>query len=490
MSKKDLMDKLDAMFFPKSLAIIGASNVPGKWGFLIITSILGKGYRGKIFPVNPKQETILGLKAYPRLDAIPEDIDLAILVIPARLIPDALRDCIARDIHAAVIITSGFKEAGKVGAALEEEITEIARQGNLVFIGPNTMGIASEYNNLEAIPAPMGANQGGLGIISQSGNLGLQIMQWIAHKEIGLSFYAGTGNEALLKASDLLAYFGYRDEVKAIAMYIEGIENGGEFKEIARQVTKKKPVIALKSGRSQRGSKAAQSHTGSMAGSFAAYSAMFKQTGIIQVRTPSELSNVAGALAHLPIPRSNRVGIMSLGGGWGIIAADECEDAGLALPELSDDIIKDLDTHLPEYWNRSNPIDIVGEGDANLYIHIMEVLARWEEVDSIIALGIVGRSGYVEDFIECQEKIDGKLFSRELKLSFLKDQLKSERRIITEMARMQSQTKKPIIVVSLIEGGLSIVDTEYGRALSLSTPEEAVNIIAHMVNYRAYLDHP
>lgn len=490
MSKKDLMDKLDAMFFPKSLAIIGASNVPGKWGFLIITSILGKGYRGKIFPVNPKQETILGLKAYPRLDAIPEDIDLAILVIPARLIPDALRDCIARDIHAAVIITSGFKEAGKVGAALEEEITEIARQGNLVFIGPNTMGIASEYNNLEAIPAPMGANQGGLGIISQSGNLGLQIMQWIAHKEIGLSFYAGTGNEALLKASDLLAYFGYRDEVKAIAMYIEGIENGGEFKEIARQVTKKKPVIALKSGRSQRGSKAAQSHTGSMAGSFAAYSAMFKQTGIIQVRTPSELSNVAGALAHLPIPRSNRVGIMSLGGGWGIIAADECEDAGLALPELSDDIIKDLDTHLPEYWNRSNPIDIVGEGDANLYIHIMEVLARWEEVDSIIALGIVGRSGYVEDFIKCQEKIDGKLFSRELKLSFLKDQLKSERRIITEMARMQSQTKKPIIVVSLIEGGLSIVDTEYGRALSLSTPEEAVTIIAHMVNYRAYLDHP
>jgi len=490
MNKKDLMDKLDAMFFPKSLAIIGASNVPGKWGFLIITSILGKGYKGKIFPVNPKQETILGLKAYPRLDAIPEDIDLAILVIPARLIPDALRDCIAKDIHAAVIITSGFKEAGKVGAALEEEITEIARQGDLVFIGPNTMGIASEYNNLEAIPAPMGANQGGLGIISQSGNLGLQIMQWIAHKEIGLSFYAGTGNEALLKASDLLAYFGYRDEVKAIAMYIEGIENGGEFKKIARQVTKKKPVTALKSGRSQRGSKAAQSHTGSMAGSFAAYSAMFKQTGIIQVRTPSELLNVAGAMAHLPVPRSNRVGIMSLGGGWGIIAADECEDAGLALPELTDNIIKDLDTHLPEYWNRSNPIDIVGEGDADLYIHIMEVLARWEDVDSIIALGIVGRSGYVEDFIECQEKIDGKLFSRELKLAFLKDQLKSERRIITEMARMQGQTKKPIIVVSLIEGGLSIVDTEYGRALSLSTPEEAVNIIAHMVNYRAYLDHP
>ena len=488
MSKKDLMDKLDLMFFPKSLAIIGASNVPGKWGSMITTSILGKGYKGKIFPVNPKQEIISGLKAYPRLDAIPEDIDLAILVIPARLIPDALRDCITKDIHAAVIITSGFKETGKAGAALEEEITEIAKQGDLVFIGPNTMGIASEYNDLEAIPAPMGAKEGGLGIISQSGNLGLQIMQWVAHKEIGLCFYAGTGNEALLKASDLLAYFGYRDEVKVIAMYIEGIENGIEFKEIARQVTKKKPVIALKAGRSQRGSKAAQSHTGSMAGSFAAYSAMFKQTGIIQVRTPYELLNVAGALTNLPVPRSNRVGIMSLGGGWGVIAADECEDAGLVLPDLSDDIIKDLDTHLPEFWNRSNPIDIVGEGDYDLYIHILEVLARWDEIDSIIALGIVGRSSYLEDFIECQEKIDGKLFSRELKLSLLKDQLKSERRVMTEVARMQSQTKKPIVVVSLSEGGLSIVDTEYGRSLSLSTPEEAVSIIAHMVNYRAYLD--
>jgi len=273
-------------------------------------------------------------------------------------------------------------------------------------------------------------------------------------------------------------------------MYIEGIENGREFKEIARQVTKKKPVIALKSGRSQRGSKAAQSHTGSMAGSFAVYSAMFKQTGIIQVRTPSELLNIAGAMAHLPVPRSNRVGIMSLGGGWGIIAADECEDAGLVLPKLPDDIIKDLDTHLPEYWNRSNPIDIVGESDPDMYIYIMEVLARWDEVDSIIALGIVGRSGYLQDFIECQEKIDGKLFSRELKLSLLKDQLKSERRVITEMARLQDQTNKPIIVVSLAEGGLSIEDTEYGRSLSLSTPEEAVNIIAHMVHYRAYLDHP
>ncbi len=489
MNEKDLMNKLDAMFFPRSLAIIGASNVPGKWGFLIMNSILGKGYNGKIFPVNPTQENICGLKAYPRLDAIPEDIDLAILVIPVRLIPDALRDCIARGIHAAVIITSGFKETGKVGAALEEEITEIARQGDLIFLGPNTMGMASEYINLEAIPAPMGANQGGLGIISQSGNLGLQIMQWFAHKEIGLSFYAGTGNEALLKASNLLAYFGYRDEVTAIAMYVEGIENGREFKEVAKQVTKKKPVIALKSGRSKRGSKAAQSHTGSMAGSFAVYSAMFKQTGIIQVRTPSELLSIAGAMAYLPVPRSNRVGIMSLGGGWGIIAADECEDAGLVLPKLPDDIIKDLDTHLPEYWNRSNPIDVVGESDPDLCIHIMEALARWTEVDSIIALGMVGRSGYLEDFIECQERIDGKLFSRELKLSLLKDQIKSERRIITEMARLQSQTKKPIIMVSLGEGGLSFEDTEYGKALSLSTPEEAVNIVAHMAHYRAYLDH-
>ena len=363
MNRTDLNDKLQKMFHPSSVAIVGASEVPVKWGNLILTSILGWEYKGKVFPVNPKKDQILGIKCYPSITAIPDEVDLAVLVIPAQHIPAAMRECVAKGIPAVVVVSAGFKEMGEEGARIEKEIVDIALKGGLVFIGPNTMGIASAHSYLEALPTPTAPKPGGLAIISQSGNLGLQILKWIAHKDIGLAMYAGTGNEAMLHTSDLLAYMGQCDEVKAIAMYIEGIVDGREFMEIATEVTKKKPVIALKAGRSKAGSNAAQSHTGSLAGSHATYKAMFAQAGVIQVNTPSELLNISAALTLLPVPRTNRVAIMTMGGGWGIIAADECEDKGLELPALSPEIIKDLDTRLPQYWNRKNPVDVVGEGD-------------------------------------------------------------------------------------------------------------------------------
>lgn len=483
----ELRAKLDKMFFPRTLALIGASETPGKWGFTILASIMGGGYEGHIYPVNPAKESILGLKTYASVKDIPEVVDLAIFTIPAKKVPDGLRECAALGIQAAVIITSGFKEVGGEGADLEREIVAVAREGGMVFIGPNTMGIASAHQRFEAIPAPSAPEAGGLAMISQSGNLGLQLLKWVAHREIGLSFYAGTGNEAVLKASQLVDYFGSRPEVKAIAMYVEGIENGREFKAVAGRVTRQKPVIVLKTGRSQRGSQAAASHTGSMAGSFAAYRAMFRQAGIIQVRTPMELINVATAMTHLPIPRSNRVAIMTMGGGWGVIAADECEDYGLVLPALSPAIIADLDARLPDYWNRGNPVDVVGEGDPDLYLHVIEALARWDEVDAVIALGVVGRSVYVEDALACQEKVKTLLFTRELKQLVLKEQIRSENRILSEVARIQSETGKPVLVVALNESGLTVTRTGTGSAICLSSPEEAVSMIAHMSWYGSYL---
>lgn len=479
--------RLDKMFFPKSVAVVGASDVPAKWGNLVLTSILGWKFGGRIFPVNPKKDAILGLKSYPSLKDIPDEVDLAVFTIPASLIPGGLRDCAAKGIRAAVIISSGFREIGGEGAGLEREIMAAAQEGGILFIGPNTMGIASAHHFFECLPTPTAPAPGGLAVISQSGNIGLQLIKWIAHKQIGLAMYAGTGNESMLKADDIMRYLGSRDEVKAIAMYIEGIDDGRRFGEIAKEVTLKKPVIAIKTGRSQAGSRAAQSHTGSMAGSFATYSAMFRQSGIIQVMTPTDLINVSAAATHLPMPRSNRVGIMTMGGGWGIIAADECEDSGLVLPLLPEPMIRELDTILPKYWNRRNPIDVVGENDATLYLHVIGALARWEEVDSVIALGIVGRSRYVEDFISAQERLDGKLYSRELKLAVLKDQVRTEERIITGVAALQKETGKPIIVVGLSEGGLRLADTSDGRVVSLSTPEEAVSIVAHLAWYGRYL---
>lgn len=487
MDKKELMDKLDKMFFPQSVAIVGASDVPGKWGNHILTSIIGWSYQGKVFPVNPKKKQILELTSYPDITAIPEPVDLAVIVIPAPLIPATMRECVAKGIPAVVVVSSGFKEMGEEGEKLEKEIVKIAQEGGMVFMGPNTMGIVSAHHFLEAQPTPTAPSPGGLGIISQSGNLGLQIMKWVAHKDIGLAIYAGTGNEAMLKSSDLLMYMGQRDEVKAIAMYVEGITNGREFMEIAAEVTKKKPVVAIKAGRSQAGSKAAQSHTGSMAGSYATYKAMFAQSGIIQVTTPSDLLNVASAVTHLPIPRSNKVAIMTMGGGWGIVAADECEDSGLVLPGLSPDIVRELDKHLPQYWNRRNPVDVVGEADPGLYLKVIDTLARWEEVDSVIALGIIGRSGYVEDFIACQERVDRKLYTRELKLAVLKAQIQAEERVVSGISQIQKETGKPIIVVGLHEGGLSMKYTDSSPVMILSNPEEAVAIIAHTARYGMYL---
>jgi len=214
---------------------------------------------------------------------------------------------------------------------------------------------------------------------------------------------------------------------------------------------------------------------------------MFTQAGVIQVDTPTELLNVSAAMTILPTPRSNRTAIMTMGGGWGIIAADQCEDKGLVLPQLTPAIIKDLDARLPQYWNRRNPVDVVGEGDPELYLHVISTLAGWDEVDAVIALGIVGRSRYVEDFIACQERFDGKLYTKELKLSVLKAQIQAEDRVISGIGSIQKATGKPILVVALTEEGLALRQTSSGTVITLSTPEDAVTIIAHMAHYGMFL---
>lgn len=485
----ELFRRLDRMYSPRSVAVIGASDVPGKWGFLLVTNIIGGNFNGQLYPVNPGKEEILGVKTYPSVKDIPGEVDLAILTIPAKRVAAALQDCVDKKVGAVVVITSGFREVGGEGVALETEITDLAREHGLVFLGPNTMGIVSQPVQLTAVGAPVNVSPGKLAIISQSGNIGVQFMEWSRQRGIGLGFFAGTGNESNLRTADLLRYFGSRDDVQAIAIYAEGITGGRDFMEAAREVTPHKPVVALKTGRSAVGAKAASSHTGSLAGSHAAYSAMFTQVGIMQARTPSELINVAGAMAHLPVPRSNRVAIMSIGGGWGVITADECNDAGLELPDLPQDIIDKIDKILPPFWNRSNPVDLVGEGEPEISIPVMETLLEWDEVDAVIALGVVGRVSLIENMVDCQRKIEGTPFSKELKSSILKEYLKRERQTNEEMARLQEKHGKPVVAVTLgAQSGRTLVDTPNGEVLNLSSPEEAANILSHMSSYRRYLN--
>jgi acyl-CoA synthetase (NDP forming) len=489
MNKKDLFANLDKMFFPKSVAIVGSTDIPGKWGFLITSNILGNAYKGKVYPVNSTKKNIMGCPVYPDLKDVPDGVDLAFVTIPAKALPETLKTCIAKNIRAVVIISSGFSETGQEGKLLEKEIVDIATQGGITFIGPNTMGIASMHNDLVSVGTPVHPLKGGLGIISQSGNLGTQIIQWSISKNIGLGIYAGTGNEAQLKTNDLLSYFGSRHEVSAIALYIEGISDGKGFMESVKHITKVKPVIALKGGRTSTGSQAVKSHTGSMAGSAEIYNSMFKQTGVIQVDNPSELLYVAGAMSVLPVPKGNRIGIMSLGGGWGVITVDECEMADLKVPSLSEHIIEDLNKWLPSFWNKANPIDLVGEPNPELHIHTLNLLANWDEVDSVIALGTVGQVAFYRTGLENQERIMGKKFSPEIVESVLKARSDVELNFFKEMARLQKETKKPILAVSLAQEDTDfMVNTEHGNVITLPTPEEAVNIIKHMVRYRNYID--
>ncbi|OPZ60633.1 MAG: succinyl-CoA synthetase subunit alpha [Deltaproteobacteria bacterium ADurb.Bin510] len=483
-----LVKRLDKLFFPKSIAVIGASDIPGKWGFLLISNIIGGGFKGQLYPINPKKDSLMGIKSYKSLADIPGEVDMAVMTIPAKAVPDAMRECVAKRVEAVTVITSGFREVDEEGAELEREITKIANEGGISFIGPNTMGVGSMYNDMVAIGSPVFPDKGGVAIISQSGNVGIQFMMWGAARNIGVSFFAGIGNEAQLKSSDFLAYFGMRDEVKSVAMYLEGINNGREFMDVARAVTAKKPVLAMKTGRSATGSAAAASHSGSMAGAYATYSAMFKQVGIMHATNPSEMISVAAAAATVPIPKSNRTAIMTFGGGWGIIAADECDVAGLTMPKLPQYLIDEIDKILPPFWNRSNPVDLVAEGEPDKVLKIMQLLADWEEVDSIIALGVVGRLSFIENFVECQRKVDNTPINVELKAELMSDYVRRENKILTEIAAIQNKTGKPIINVTLGSGdNKSIFETANGNVMVAASPDDAAHIISQLAGYHKYL---
>ncbi len=483
----EITKRLDHMFFPKSVALIGASDVPGKWGFMILTDIIGGDYSGMLYPVNPKKETILGLPCYARVQDIPDEVDLAVISVPAKFVPAALKDCAEKNIHAAVVVTSGFREVGAEGRKLEDEIITIAREGGISFVGPNTMGIVSKPGQVVALGAPVFPSEGDVALISQSGNVGIQFIQWCTDKDVGINYFAGVGNEAVLSAKDYLTYFAQREDVKTIAMYMEGVSGGREFMQTAKKVTQQKPVIVLKSGRSAKGSQAASSHTGAMAGSYATCRSMFRQCGVVEVDSPVELINVSAAMSCLPIPRSNRVGVVTFGGGWGVITADACERSGLELPNLPPSVIQEIDGLLPEFWNRSNPVDLVGESGENV-LKVLEVVAKWEEVDAIIALGLVGVLSLVENFVACQKRIAGTPVSLELKSTLIKERIKQENRVFAEVVRLQNEVKKPIINVTLGASDVkTLVKTPYGKALCLTSPEEATNVLSYMSGYSRYL---
>ncbi len=473
-------DKLDVLFHPKSVALVGASNTFSKWGFIIPACILSGGYQDKLYPVNPKEDTILGRKVYPQVSAIPDEVDLAIIVTPAPQVPAVIEDCGRKGVKSLVVITSDFSETGEEGAKAEEEIVALARKYDMPMVGPNSMGIVSTSPSLYAMMAPFTPQAGPISMASQSGNVGTKMMIDSSNQGVGVNKFASSGNEGDITICDYLEYFGQDPETKIIALYIEGIDDGQRFIELAKNITPKKPIIVLKGGRTRAGGKAAASHTGALAGSTAVYESMFRQCGIIQAYTTQEVVDFAYGFAACPLPPGRRVAILTRGGGWGVLSADFCEDMGLEVSPLPQPVVEHLDKVLPPYWSRGNPVDMVATLNLTDFGDALKLLLENSTYDSVIGLGI------------SVKPVSPDLFSSTIPNSIDMEQMQAMQKFVSDAGESQvreimtamKQHQKPVILVGT---PAELEPMENGTPINIfPDPERAVHILSAMVRYAEY----
>lgn len=379
---------LDHLFKPKSIAVIGASKNPGKWGFLILMNMFLGGFKGKIYPINPKEKEILGFEVYPSIADVPEPVDLVLVILPPAKVPEVIRECGGKA-KMALVIAAGFGELGPEEKKLEEDLVEAAREVGIRVVGPNCNGIMCPApSSLYALMPSYFPRPGAISMASQSGNVGGITLRTALRRDCGFGKYISSGNEADLHMEDYFEYFLNDPDTEVILSYIEGARDGKKLMEVARKVTPHKPIVMIKGGRTPAGAGAASSHTGSLAGSDAVFSAMCKQAGIILVDDLEELLDVALALKRQPAPRGKRVGILTTGGGLGVLSSDICDGIGLEVVRLKEDTIRKLDEALPSWWNRGNPVDLVAGLSRSSVKGCIEALATADEVDCILMLGI------------------------------------------------------------------------------------------------------
>ena len=482
---------LGSCYYPKSLAFIGASATPGKWGHMLLTNTLSRNYKGEVYLVNPKGGKIAGRHVYKSVIDIERNIDLAVVTIPADRVIDLIPDLKKKNIKGILLITSGFREVGEQGAKLEEELMKIAYDAGILVLGPNTMGICNPHidfycSAVHAYPLP-----GSTALVCQSGNMGTQLLAFAVQQDIGIRGFSGSGNEAMVTIEDYMESFEEDELTKIVVLYIESIKNGKRFFNSAARISKQKPVVVLKGGRTSTGEKAASSHTGAMASDAKVFNAACRQAGIIQVDQPMELLDLSAVFSSLPLPKGKRVAIMTLGGGWGVITADLCAEHGLEVPELSSDIIKKLDTILPTYWSHGNPIDIVGENDPNIPKTCLEELLKWDGCDAVIHLGIHGKRVLINGMVESVRRADPDI--DENQAQFLKDLiLNFEDDYTRYTAKLTQKYNKPVLGVSLLTDEKSRIlyrheEYEY-KTVFFPSLERAVKALSGMCTYNDWLE--
>ena len=368
---------LKEMFEPKTVAIIGATEREGSLGRTIVWNLMSNAFGGTVYPVNLKRDTILGLQAYPTVAAVPEPIDLAIIVTPAETVPGLIRECTAVNVKGVIILSAGFREVGRAGAKLEEEILAEAQKTGMRIIGPNCLGIMRPTTGLNATFAPAMARSGTVGFISQSGALCASILDWSFRENVGFSAFISIGSMLDVGWSDLITYLGDDPRTKSIVIYMESIgDDARAFLSAAREVALSKPIIVIKPGRTRAAARAAASHTGSLTGHDEIVAAAFRRSGILRVNSIQEVFNMAEVLAKQPLPTGPNLTIVTNAGGPGVLATDALISAGGELTPLAEQTIRDLNDLLPHHWSHDNPIDILGDADAERYEEAVRIANR------------------------------------------------------------------------------------------------------------------
>lgn len=450
------MNLMDLFFNPKKVAIIGASRDPKSLAYQTFKSMIESGFEGAFFPVNPNADYVLGYKSYKSVLEIEDEIDLAVITVPSKIVPFVLEECGKKGIRAVIIITAGFKEVGGEGIILEEKVKEIGKRYGIRIVGPNCLGVINtspdkRLNTFFATPLP---ERGKVAFVSQSGAICVSFLDYAREKGIGFSKILSIGNRVDVDEVDALNYFKDDPETEIILIYLEGLTKGEEFLKAAREATKKKPVFVLKVGRTPEGAKAVSSHTGSMAGIDEIYEALFKKAGILRVYELEEMADKALVFISQPLPKGNRVAIITNAGGTGVIATDECIKRGLSLAKITPETEKRLREKVPPYASLSNPFDLIGDADAERYDWVMKNLLKDKNVDAIVSMMVP------QKMIDMEE-------------------------VAKRMARYAKNGKKPLIPAFLGERSvlkpIEILKKE--KVPFYTFPENAINAVAGLYQY-------
>lgn len=473
---------LDLLFDPHSIAVIGASSVYGKWGFNVLSRLLTCKNGKEIYAINNSVDEILGLKTYDSILDVPNQIDLAMITVPLEYLRSTIMECTEKGVKTAVIISSGLAETGAEGEKLEREIVLLARRGGLRFVGPNCLGHFNTSSNIITVPFLPSVKKGPIALISQSGNSSQSVFNHGLEMGLGFSKFVSSGNEADLHFEDYLEYLAQDKQTKIIMGYVEGLREGRRFFNLAKEISKKKPIIIIKSGRSDVGARAAHSHSAALAGSDVVLNAAFKQCGVIRVDELNELTNMATALLGQPLPKGKSVGVLAMGGGMAVVSVDALRKYNLEIPRLSKKTMNKLNSFLSPRWSHGNPVDPAGDF---ISYPILWPMIEDENLDSIIIIGGVGMASSFARWAGIPDVMEynAEQLRKQMEEKELDDLLKT--------LDLMKQYQKPVIFTTMVWGAKRpgiIFRTLKKRYLNpYTTPETSAKVLALLIEYSEYL---